>query len=135
MDAKIDAILHYLGDWIDDHFGQYVEDSADDLTNMIKKIEMEDKTKLELYPLTIIKDRYNGVYSGGKWLAFCNDPDEINTDIWGSDTACDFFWWEYKNGNINMVIGIGDTISDAVEDLRINLNNYDKSVWYEAMEV
>ena len=38
MDAKIDAILHYIGDWIDDHFGQYVEDSADDLTNMIKKI-------------------------------------------------------------------------------------------------
>lgn len=38
MDAKIDAILHYIGDWIDDHFGQYVEDSADDLTSMIKKI-------------------------------------------------------------------------------------------------
>lgn len=38
MEGKIDAILHYIGDWIDDHFGQYVEDSADDLTNMIKKI-------------------------------------------------------------------------------------------------
>ena len=38
MENRINAILHYIGDWIDDHFGQYVEDSADDLTNMIKKI-------------------------------------------------------------------------------------------------
>lgn len=38
MDGKTDAILHYLGDWIDDHYGQYVEDSIDDLTKMIKWI-------------------------------------------------------------------------------------------------
>lgn len=42
---------------------------------------MEDKIKLELYPLTIIKDRYSGVYSGGKWLAFNLDPEEIPMDF------------------------------------------------------
>ena len=92
---------------------------------------MADKVKIELYPLTIIKDRYNGVYSGGKWLAFCNDPDEINTDIWDSDTPCDCFWWEYKNGNIDMVIGIGNTINDAVEDLRTKLNDKEEFVYFE----
>lgn len=32
------------------------------------------------YPITIVMDRYNGVYSGGKWLAFQGNPDEIPLD-------------------------------------------------------
>ena len=44
MDAKIDAILHYLGDWIDDNCGSRIEDCIDDLISMIKKIaESEDE--------------------------------------------------------------------------------------------
>ena len=38
MEGKIDAILHYLGDWIDDNYGSRIEDCIDDLISMIKKI-------------------------------------------------------------------------------------------------
>lgn len=31
----------------------------------------------EIYPLTIISDRYTGAYSGGEYLAFNLDFDEI----------------------------------------------------------
>lgn len=38
MDSKVDAILHYIGDWIDDNYGSRVEDCAEDLIRMIRKI-------------------------------------------------------------------------------------------------
>lgn len=31
-----------------------------------------------------------------------------------------------------MVVGIGNTISDAIEDLRLKANEYDESIWYES---
>lgn len=82
MDAKIDAILHYIGDWIDDNYGSRVEDCAEDLTEMIKKIgevrTMEGKAvkeiqaKMKTWTDAGIELAYNSGYEQG-----CIDRDEI----------------------------------------------------------
>ena len=82
MDAKIDAILHYLGDWIDDNYGSRVEDCIDDLISMVKKIgevrTMEGKAvkeiqaKMKTWTDAGIELAYNSGYEQG-----CKDRDEI----------------------------------------------------------
>jgi len=67
---------------------------------------------IDIYPLTIIRDRYNGVYSGGKYLAFNLDIDEIPPEVIGNDVeARNFFYYT------NIIYGKGETIMDAVNDL------------------
>ena len=52
----------------------------------------------EIYPLVIIRDRYTGVYSGGKYTAWSGDvedilpPPEVNDD----DIVCMNFWYEQE---------------------------------------
>lgn len=73
-----------------------------------------------LYPLTITKDRYGGVYSGGTVLAVnsCSFPEEV----FGDDTACSEFWKNDSRGN---TIGVGNTIHDAIVDL---VNKIDEDI-------
>ena len=84
----------------------------------------------DIYPLTIVADRYRGVYSGGEYLAFNMRPNDIPTEVWGDDDTCLSFWSAWKNGNsleqvlinyLDMGVGVGDTIEDAIEDLRSKL--------------
>lgn len=80
MDAKVDAILHYIGDWIDDNYGERVEDCAENLTEMIKKIgevrTMEGKAvkeiqaKMKTWTDAGIELAYNSGYEQGKEDAF-----------------------------------------------------------------
>lgn len=82
MDAKIDAILHYLGDWIDDNCGSRIEDCIDDLISMVKKIgevrTMEGKAvkeiqaKMKTWTDAGIELAYNSGYVQG-----CKDRDEM----------------------------------------------------------
>lgn len=67
----------------------------------------------DIYPLVIIKDRYTGVYSNGKYTAWNMYFDEIPQDIDGDDISCYDFWHEYEG-----IVGLGETPSEAVEDLR-----------------
>ena len=71
---------------------------------------------LRLYPLTVICDRYSGVYSGGKYLAFNNSFDEIPFEICSGDANCMIFWAE-ENKYPVYTIGKGDTPLEALEDL------------------
>ena len=69
----------------------------------------------DIYPLVIIKDRYNGTYSGGKWTAWNLSyvPSKIDSD----DIECaDFF---SKN---TIVYGRGETPQEAIDDLKMILN-------------
>lgn len=70
----------------------------------------------EIYPLTIVSDRYSGVYSGGAYTAWNMDADEIPADINGGDIECDKFWEENR-----LVCGKGSTVSEAVLDLYLKL--------------
>lgn len=68
----------------------------------------------EIYPLTIVRDRYNGVYSGGKYLAWHCEPYEVPDVIFSDDVSCSYYW-----GNVNpYLVGKGDTPKEALDDLR-----------------
>lgn len=66
----------------------------------------------EIYPLTIIRDRYNGTYSGGKYVAFNAQPCDIPDEVYGGDMDCSNFWEE-----VDIPYGIGETPEKAVLDL------------------
>lgn len=64
----------------------------------------------DIYPLVIVKDRYNGTYSGGKWTAWNLGyvPSKVDAD----DIECaDFF------SKPNLIFGRGETPQEAIDDL------------------
>lgn len=75
---------------------------------------MEKKEIEDIHPLTIINDRYGGCYSGGAFLAFNLEPWDIPKGVDGSDIDCLSFW---KDESEEYVIGKGDSIQEATEDL------------------
>ena len=64
------------------------------------------------YPITIVQDRYNGVYSGGKWLALKQYATDIPYELDSDDTTCIDFWFRTKQ-----IIGKGNTPNEALKDL------------------
>jgi hypothetical protein len=74
-----------------------------------------------IYPLTIIKDRYNGIYSGGGYLAFNIEHTEIPNDVSSNDSVCSDFWDIEQRGLLTLQIGKGRTPNDAVDDLFLKL--------------
>lgn len=77
---------------------------------------MSDTIQDVIYPLTITSDRYSGVYSGGKYIAWNLDADEVPGDIYSDDCGCDEFW------TTNTIIcGKGNTVEEAIGDLYIKL--------------
>ena len=74
-----------------------------------------------IYPLTIVADRYNGAYSGGKYTAWNLDTDRVPTEIAGEDVECYMFWRKAIIDNI-IPHGVGNTIEEAVGNLYLVLN-------------
>ena len=66
----------------------------------------------KLYPLTIVKDRYGGVYSGGRYTAWLLDAEEVPKEIFGEDTEARGYWYDH-----DPLCGKGDTVSSAIMDL------------------
>lgn len=93
----------------------------------------------DIYPLTIVKDRYTGVYSGGEWTAWCCDADEVPPEISSCDLACSDFWGMAHDAHVSRlgyvkymfncndfncpVFGVGGTIEAAVADLKRRIEN------------
>jgi len=48
-----------------------------------------------MYPVTILRDRYQGTYSGAQWTAWNHDLGEMPIGAWGSDDVCAEFWSQY----------------------------------------
>ena len=46
----------------------------------------------DIYPLTVIRDRYNGTYSGASYLAFNLDSNLVPSEVHDSDVPCSYFW-------------------------------------------
>ena len=72
----------------------------------------------EIYPLTIVSDRYTGAYSGGQYTAWNISASELPDGIDGDDTECMAFW---RNNTIP--VGKGRTGSEALANLYIQLKN------------
>ena len=66
----------------------------------------------DIYPITIIRDRYNGTYSGGKYLAFNLNYDEIPPQINADDVTCFLYWQDSK-----ILVGKGAYMGEAYDDL------------------
>lgn len=74
------------------------------------------------YPCTVIKDRYNGTYSGAKFLAFPLDFDEVPEDVNGGDIGCAYFWKNYEEP-----VGKGVSAQEAIDDLVAKIKDEDES--------
>ena len=83
----------------------------------------------DIYPLTVVRDRYNGTYSGASYLAFNLDSNLVPSEVHDSDVPCSYFWDLIDEGNfvegkvardyrdIVEAVCKGATIEDAVVDL------------------
>lgn len=68
-----------------------------------------------VFPVTIIDDRFGGLYSGGAYLAFNLEPWDVpKVFSWGGDIDCADFWGEESS---QYIIGKGDTPAEAYNDL------------------
>ena len=68
---------------------------------------------VQKYPLTIVRDRYNGVYSGGRFTCWPLPYHAIPREADGRDMECQRFWDYYDKSEV----GVGNTVEKAVKDL------------------
>lgn len=73
---------------------------------------------MEIYPLTITLDRYNGTYSGGKYTAWRLRTWDIPEKASSDDVDC-FEFWNYEADGFP--VGVGDSPEAAIESLRRKL--------------
>lgn len=85
-----------------------------------------EKRTYEIYPLTIVLDRYRGVYSGGYFTAWNCDFMEVPEEIDLDDVTCYEIWDEIREGRFSLKnnfgkpikVGVGNTPQEAIENLR-----------------
>ena len=72
-----------------------------------------------IYPLTVIYDRYNSSYSGGKYVVFNLESLDIPKKIFGDDNVAIKFWKHCK-----IIVGVegnpDNTIKNLIKNLRKN---------------
>ena len=69
------------------------------------------------YPCTLVADRYTGVYSGGRWIAYPLHPEDVPFAVGGDDLTCSEFWWDHNVNDRLLPVGRGDTPAEAYDDL------------------
>ena len=69
-----------------------------------------------IYPLTIIRDRYSGSYSGGTYVAFNLEAHKVPAEVFGDDCTALRFRKHFKE-----VLGREERPDSAVKDLLKNL--------------
>ena len=75
------------------------------------------------WPVTIVSDRYNGLYSRGEWLAFPCEPQDIPAAVFGEDNECADFWATYDKP-----VGKGYYPDDAFEELKFVMGLLEKGI-------
>lgn len=73
---------------------------------------MNIRTIDDIYPLTIVMDRYTGAYSGGLYTAWNLDFYDVPKEIEGDDSVCHSFWHDNK-----IICGLGNEPISAANDL------------------
>ncbi len=90
------------------------------MDNIQRLEEQADYMEDAIYPLIIIRDRYTGTYSRGKYTAWNIVLEEIPMEIEAEDAICRNFWYEQEDSP-TYTVGKGDTVSEALADLYIQL--------------
>lgn len=96
-----------------------------DLNEITKAIELDNISKGNIFPVTIVADRYGGCYSGGKWLALQVNNDDVPDEIGASDPDEEMFWREHDDNKFP--IGKGNTPNEALADLISKSKKYYES--------
>ena len=66
-------------------------------------------------PLTVIKDRYLGTYSGFRFHAWPKNLADVDRAVFADDVTCGYFWEWVRTKDI--CVGLGETRDEAVKDL------------------
>ena len=126
MSAMIDDLVRVANH--EDKYRESVKECSDLASDFLDLIcdhlsgDVVDSKKsiVSVYPLTVCKDRYNGVYSHGKYTAWNFYPDGVPEEIAEDDISCADFWQtgieEYKYD-----YGVGNTPEAAIADLKRNV--------------
>ena len=113
----------------DNQFKDYLYERENAWKERRSKLSEYELAQEDIYPLTVIRDRYNGTYSGASYLAFNLDSNSVPSEVHGSDVPCSYFWDLIDEGNfvkggvardyrdVVKYVGKGVTIEDAVIDL------------------
>lgn len=75
----------------------------------------------DAHPLCVIKDRYGGIYSGGRYTAWYSDIPNTPSGIFEDEETCAKAWGKLRAARQNgkLVYGIGRTPDEALRDLAI----------------
>lgn len=65
-----------------------------------------------VWPVTIVRARYQGQYEPGEWLAWPAHPDALSDDWQADDVSCALFWDSYAG-----TVGAGPSPDQALADL------------------
>lgn len=102
------------------------DECSDTVDHITPKKEHDEPSEEEIqkvlddtYPLFVIKDKYNGIYSGGKYTAWYSDISMIPYGIYEDETTCAATWDNLRvlRQIGRLVYGVGKTSDEALNDL------------------
>jgi hypothetical protein len=70
-------------------------------------------SKDDLWPVTITRSRYGGIYEPGDWVAFAELPHRLPDDWDAGDLVCARFWADHAHE-----VGGGSSPEEAYADLK-----------------
>lgn len=69
---------------------------------------------IDIYPCTIVADRYSGSFSGAPWIAYRLSYFELPDELDAGDEECHDFWAKEDKS----LIGLGQTPQEAYDNLK-----------------
>lgn len=102
-----------LREWLGGDWYKSMADTTNKVASIINNNgNTTDKELPDIYPLTVVNDRYSGTYSGGEYTAWERYPEDIPEAIFSDDNTC----WNYFRTTCD-IYGRGDTPNEAIIDL------------------
>lgn len=86
---------------------------------------MKEEIEKDIYPVTVICDRYTGTYSGALWTAWNLDFWEVPREVEGDDSDCWNFWGSHTQKAYP--VGRGNSPQEAFDDLCAILHSLSKT--------
>lgn len=110
------------------HMNQLIE-TVGRMRDLRKEVELAvPPHESNLYPVTIVLDRYTGAYSGGQWVAWDCAEESVPFEPSSGDGDAMAFWYDVKKGAVREIPnwGIGATPEEAFIDLDRKLDAIDQ---------
>lgn len=101
-----------LREWLGGDWYKSVVDTTNKVADIINSNNTTDKELPNIYPLTVVNDRYYGAYSGGEYTAWARYPEDIPKAVFSDDNTC----WNYFRTTRD-IYGRGNTPNEAIIDL------------------